>query len=454
MRPTHVRTAAALLVAATLVSAHGQARADVITLQTGDTIEGRVVGVTPRHVTVEVESGTILLDRSGVESIVEAPWAPTPDARPAPTAPATPPDARTRTGVKAVSEPPVAPRAGRSHADVARADDSAAAATEPSTPQPGQLRFEAALERCLLDPPNASADLFTRLEGPVGRYVVEALLDRAIPPVVRHALAEALDERTPDPIAVPWLVVLLHDRDTKVAQSAAWTLHALGPDAAESVGALRELANDAAMVPNLRGVALLALDKTGGEDAPHIAASLLSSPDASLRLRAREVLLGQRGQEVPADLHRRLNLLLVHTDAGVREDAVDVVAAIGDAYTRLRLVELARRDAAPAVRAGAVRGLTSQRSAEADEALLNALRDRSAEVRQVACAVLGSRNQEAAVATLLTMLYDLNSEVRKDAAAALEKITGEKHGTDVGSWRSWWQAEGERRFGEAAAGQG
>ncbi|GIW72731.1 MAG: hypothetical protein KatS3mg102_2273 [Planctomycetota bacterium] len=440
-----------LLVSLALgAGAPATARADVVTLDSDEVIEGRIVEESPTEITIEFDSGRVVLRRSQIRTIERRPWRAAPPAAgaaagPSPSAPRSPAGG---------ADAPAAGRAGEAVSPASAAPPTAPAALAPE-PAP-QAALAARLQQLLEQAraaAGASEEVFTALGPEAVPLLAERLRDRSLPEQVREAMAVALQQLDPHPAAVPALVVLLHDSNPIVALNAAWSLGALADQAIEAAPTLRSVALDGTRPAMVRAAALYAYDAVGGAQARETALALLGEPSELIRARARQIVRAHFAARAAATL-QELTRQLDGPEATARAEAALLLGELGDTYSHTRLIGLirpgSRRDPSPRVRLEAVRALRASAHPEALAALLGALEDEDAAVRAMAALVLGRRQSRAAVAPLLRKLYDIDPAVRRAAARALEQITGQRHGTAIDRWRRWWESEGKRRFGEGS----
>lgn len=81
--------------------------------------------------------------------------------------------------------------------------------------------------------------------------------------------------------------------------------------------------------------------------------------------------------------------------------------------------------------------------------LLGALKHKDPSLRSSAARLIGENPSQFkfAVHSLIDALEQEGPQpVKDDLAAALEKITGEKLGTDVKAWKDWWEAQGRALY--------
>ncbi|MCI0342835.1 MAG: hypothetical protein L0216_17115, partial [Planctomycetales bacterium] len=97
----------------------------------------------------------------------------------------------------------------------------------------------------------------------------------------------------------------------------------------------------------------------------------------------------------------------------------------------------AMRDENAMVRWQAARGLAKRPEAEAVLDLAAALRREKGLLRRVIADLLGERGDRLGAPVLIEALSDPDAEVQRRVVRALERISGESHGTDTGAWRAW-----------------
>jgi HEAT repeat protein/VWA domain-containing protein len=101
----------------------------------------------------------------------------------------------------------------------------------------------------------------------------------------------------------------------------------------------------------------------------------------------------------------------------------------------------AAQDRDARVRSMALFGLGASKRAEGLPVLIEALAAEEWQARVAAIEGLRSLGNKGAVKPLIMALRDETGRLRGDIADALEKLTGQKHGTDVDLWIRWLQAE-------------
>ncbi|MBD1928143.1 HEAT repeat domain-containing protein [Trichocoleus sp. FACHB-90] len=192
-------------------------------------------------------------------------------------------------------------------------------------------------------------------------------------------------EQVNDLVKVPALRQSLRDADAEVRREAAEALGALGEIGNEAaISTLLQVLQDSnAMV---RASAAKALGKIGSEDA--ISALLIALQDSSAMVRASATeALGKVGSE---DAISALLTALQDQDAMVRASATEALGKVG--------------------------------SEDAISALLTALQDQDAKVRVTATEALGKVGSEDAISALLTALQDQDPKVRVSAAEGLTRL--------------------------------
>lgn len=98
----------------------------------------------------------------------------------------------------------------------------------------------------------------------------------------------------------------------------------------------------------------------------------------------------------------------------------------------------ALRDPDSAVRSEAARRLGELKDARAVVPLINAMKDEHAYVRRRATFSLGSLQDIRAMESLIKALDDEDVFVQEYALKSLEKISGQRLGSDPKKWREWW----------------
>lgn len=96
------------------------------------------------------------------------------------------------------------------------------------------------------------------------------------------------------------------------------------------------------------------------------------------------------------------------------------------------------RDQDPAIRTESARRLGELKDSRTVAPLIAALKDEHPYVRRRAAFSLGSMQDIRAVEPLIKVLDDEDPFVREYALKALEKISGQRFGTDSKKWQEWW----------------
>lgn len=185
-----------------------------------------------------------------------------------------------------------------------------------------------------------------------------------------------------------------------------------------------------------------------------------------------------------ADLERLRALEKEAKEAGLRVDGLRLVRSAIDAAlaslgkpeaskylaeTGLKASKPEQREAAaralaflapddPAPTAALLRALASEREPEAKIAMIGALRERKAAeslalvakaledpawpVRAEAIRALAAFEDKAAIGPLIRAMERETGRLRDDAGKALERMTGERIGSNVEGWKAWWKEKG------------
>ncbi len=112
-------------------------------------------------------------------------------------------------------------------------------------------------------------------------------------------------------------------------------------------------------------------------------------------------------------------------------------AGTRDGAEGLEVLRKAIRDENAMVRWQAARGLAKRPEADATAELVAALRREKGLLKRVVADLLGERGDRHGASVLIEALADPDAEVRRRAVRALERISGESHGTDARAWRAW-----------------
>jgi hypothetical protein len=101
----------------------------------------------------------------------------------------------------------------------------------------------------------------------------------------------------------------------------------------------------------------------------------------------------------------------------------------------------ALRDPDSSVRSEAARRLGELKDTRAVVPLINAMKDEHAYVRRRATFSLGGMQDMRATESLINALGDEDAFVQEYALKALEKISGQRLGSDSKKWREWWNRQ-------------
>ncbi len=157
---------------------------------------------------------------------------------------------------------------------------------------------------------------------------------------------------------------------------------------------------------------------TEGDYRDRLVMKALGDESPTVLVPAVEAVRAEMGSEA---VHR-LEELLKHADARVREAAANVLGRVGSQDCVPALMA-ALDDAEPNVRWFAVEGLRKLQATQAVPRVSQLLEaDESARVREIAASTLGELGQPAGVPALRQALRDPNERVRQKAAAALKTL--------------------------------
>src|SRR5262249_5026375 len=94
------------------------------------------------------------------------------------------------------------------------------------------------------------------------------------------------------------------------------------------------------------------------------------------------------------------------------------------------------------IRQSAIDTLAALPAARVQEALLGIAQDKSmvALRRQAAVETMGRLATKESVASLLKLIRSDSPGVGQASASALQEISGQDYGADIGQWQKWWQA--------------
>ena len=234
-------------------------------------------------------------------------------------------------------------------------------------------------------------------------YLLEHLLSDPAP-FVRARIAGTLGQFD-DPEVIDRLVRALGD--------PAWWVRMRSVEALEHIGARAEGPLLVALDdpdPEIRIRAAVGLERLG------VPATLVGMIERAERLpEAMETLV----KFASAGARELLAELLLHPSLEVRQAVVSAIRHAARRDLAAELIEAARRDAAPALRAAAFEALGSLGAPEAVPPALDGLTDAEDEVRSAAIGVLGSLGGPEVVARLRERTADPEAGVRAAAARAL-----------------------------------
>jgi len=247
----------------------------------------------------------------------------------------------------------------------------------------------------------------------------------------RQALVEALRAGQPqvfigeeqpfgrDAAAVEVATASLDDSDPAVRRVAAHILGRLD-DVAQTEQLVALLDDEAAEV---REAALRALARAEAAPALLEVVSCLQDPVLDVRLQAIETL-GQLAP-FPAGLRAQLNPLLADPDPAVRVQAAGTLLTTGPHEEAETLLMDLARQAEPATRAAALKGLAEAESSHAYSLAAEALNDPQPAVRYAAAQAIQRADSARCLEPLIEALADDDSYVRQGVAEAAAKAVGQ-----------------------------
>ena len=194
--------------------------------------------------------------------------------------------------------------------------------------------------------------------------------------------------------------------------------------------------------------ALEALAALGGDDEAKAVARLLAHREWAVRRQAGRTLRAIRSPRAVALL---IDGFRSESDDLVRLDMASAFAQLGDPRAvpaLLEVVQARRAGLREAVRE-ALRSIPhweeEARLGRRDlPGLVALLRDGDAPLRARAATALGKMHTGKAIEALVAALDDEDEAVRDAVVASLGRITGERPGTSVEAWQTWWHSRRRR----------
>jgi HEAT repeat protein len=231
-----------------------------------------------------------------------------------------------------------------------------------------------------------------------------------------------------DPRIVPLLVAILSDESAEVRASA---LEALGK--VKDLRAVNPVMNSADD-PNaaVRLQAVRTLGNMGSTQAVEVLITVLKDENPEVR---------QASIEALAKIHApglcdRLLVLTPGADVTLQKL---LVKALGDTQDpkAVPYLSTALKNPQAEVRDSATEALGKVKDPQAIEALAQALKDEDVFVRSGAVSALEKIADRRAISPLIEALQD-EGIVQMSVAMALNRLTGQNHGTDQTAWQDWW----------------